>query len=674
VELVGIGMSELGAEASANDVELQRTQPDPLRIDRPAALSGKDNRATEASTIGEVIRAQAELQPGQPAIVGNEFAPLTYGELQRQIDDVRTCLREAGFDRDARIAVGIANGAEAAWTIVTVACSAAAVPIDPKLTAAEVDRCLRVLRPSAAIVLQNSGAAVRHAAEKHGIPIVEAISEQPGKLGLRLSAPRVGPACPPEDPDVDAPAFILHTSGTTGESNLVPYSHRNVLASAERVQTWFGLTPQDRCLNVSPVYYSHALTTTVLPPLLTGGSVAFPANSLNVELSEWFGTLRPTWYSAGPTVHLAVLEKAQLRPDARTMHALRLVSSAGARVPREVQESLQNVLGVPVLEHYGSSETAQISSNQPPPGPSKPGTCGVPWPDIIQIVGEDGRPVASGEKGEILVRGPSVMSGYLNAPELNQLVFSDGWYRTGDIGSIDEQGFLSLHARKRELINRGAEKIAPLEIDHALHRHPAVAEAAAYAVPHPRLGEDVAAAVVLRPGSKVTPDELRAFLGEQLATFKIPRRISFVDRLPRGITGKVQRSRLNEIVARPPTPDTTPDAARVSFWQRLRQFATLGIPSRQPAQMPGLKLRSVPTATRPVLSEAHLQEELLSIWKRLLKVEDLSIDDDFFRHGGNSLLAMDLIVEVQRLTARPLPESFLAKLSTVRVLAKSLST
>jgi len=671
-------MSELGAEASANDPEFQRTRSNPLRTVRPAAAPGGDDQSIEPSTIGAVIRAWAARRPEAPAIVGNEFAPLSYSDLQQHIDEVRTCLRQAGFDRDARIAVGIANGAQAAWAIVTVACSAAAVPLDPKLTIAEVERCLSVLRPSAAIVLRDTGAAVRRVAEKLGIPIVEATPAQSGKLGLRLSAPHIGPAHLLDDPERDAPAFILHTSGTTGESNLVPFSHRNVLASAERVQTWFGLTPQDRCLNVSPIYYSHALTTTVLPPLLTGGSVSFPANPLNVELSEWFGTLRPTWYSAGPTLHLAVLEKAQLRPDARTMHSLRLASSAGARVSKEVREGLENVLGIPVLEHYGSSETAQISSNQP--GACKPGTCGLPWPDIIKVVGEDGRQVAVGEQGEILVRGPSVMSGYLNAPELNRLVFVDGWYRTGDIGSVDEQGFLSLHARKRELINRGAEKIAPLEIDHALARHPAVAEAAAFAVPHPRLGEDVAAAVVLRPGSKVTSDELRAFLSEQLATFKLPRRISFVDRLPKGVTGKVQRSRLIEIVTQGAAPDAPSE--RLQFWQKLKQLATSRAPglfsnfggAPQDASRPSLRTRQNETTSNvPVLSEAQLQEELLLIWKRILKIDDLSIDDDFFRKGGNSLLAMDLHVEIQRVTGKPLPDLLLSEASTIRALAKALA-
>jgi acyl-CoA synthetase (AMP-forming)/AMP-acid ligase II len=344
--------------------------------------------------------------------------------------------------------------------------------------------------------------------------------------------------------------FILHTSGTTGAPNLVPFSHRNLLAATGRLRWWFELTPSDRCLNVSPVYYSHALTTTVLPPLLTGGSVAFPANPTRVDLPEWFGTLEPTWYSAGPTLHLAVLEKARALADIRTLHRLRFISSAGAALAPEVHEMMEAVLGIPVLEHYGSSETAQLAANLPPPRARKRGTCGMPWPGILKIVDAEGGEVPPGTPGEILVTGPSVTAGYLNSPDLNRESFRAGWFRTGDMGSIDHDGFLRLHGRCKELINRGGEKIAPLEIDQALLNHPDVDEAAAFAVPHPRLGEDVAAAVVLRPGATITPAGLREFLAVRLASFKIPRRITVLDRLPKGITGKVQRGQLSKMLGK----------------------------------------------------------------------------------------------------------------------------
>jgi acyl-CoA synthetase (AMP-forming)/AMP-acid ligase II/acyl carrier protein len=675
-------MNDLEVESTGQDVDVRLTRFDRAHIEGPDAASDQDS--SEPSTISSAIRFNAALRPEQPAVIGTEFAPLSYRELQRQIEEIRTCLRQAGFGRDARIAVGIDGSAEAAWTIVVVACSATAVPLDPKLTVAEVERCLLILRPSAVIVLRGINSAARRVAGHHGIPVIDASPAQPGKLGLQLAAPCIGAAGLLDDPDPDDPAFVLHTSGTTVAPNLVPFSHRNALASAKRIQTWFALTPHDRCLNVSPIYYSHALTTTVFPPLLTGGSIAFPANPLNVDLSEWFGALGPTWYSAGPTLHLAVVEKAQLRPDGRTEHRLRFISSAGARIPEEVREGLQSVLGVPVLEHYGSSETAQISSNMPPPGRYKAGTCGIPWPNSVKIVGNNGQEVPPGEQGEILVTRRDVMSGYLNAPELNRSAFVDGWYRTGDIGSLDEQGFLSLHARKREMINRGAEKIAPIEIDHALMRHPDVAEAAAYSVPHPRLGEDIAAAVVLRLGSKVTGPELREYLREQLATFKIPRRISIVDGLPKGITGKIQRTRLLEIVSAASRPPETHLLAKLSrFWSKVKQFATYKAPRRISGDAQLLRraageaqqtvLRKTISEEMP-LSDDRLRSELLRIWRRLLKVETLSIDDDFFEKGGDSLLSMDLHAEIERLTGEALPESILSECSTIRALAYALSS
>ena len=501
------------------------------------------------------------------------------------------------------------------------------MPIDPKLTVAEVERCLLILHPQAVLVLRDADSAARTAAEQRGFPIIEASFSQDGRL--QLVVPRIGPPLPLNEPDPAAPAFILHTSGTSAAPNFVPFSHRNMLAVIERLQTWYELTPQDRCLNVSPVYYSHALTTTLLPPLMTGGSVAFPANPTNVDLSEWFSDLRPTWYSAGPTLHLSVLEKAEARSDALTMHSLRFISTAGAPITANVLQRMQAVLGVPVLEHYGSSETAQVASNRPPPGPSKPGTVGIPWPGIVAIVGADGRPLPAGHQGVVLVHGPSVTSGYLNAPELNRSAFVDGWFRTGDIGSIDEQGFLSLHGREKEVINRGSEKISPLEIDQALMSHPGVAQAAAYGVPHPRLGEDVAAAVVLHPGALVSPLELREFLGTKLAAFKVPRRISILDELPKGITGKLLRRRLAES-------------------------------AQEKAQHSGL-------------SEERLHADLLQLWRRILKTEHISLDDDFFEKGGDSLLAIDVTLQLQRLIGRPLSESILFQAPTVRGLAKSVA-
>jgi oxalate---CoA ligase len=498
-------------------------------------------------TITEVLRHRAHRGAERPAIVATGVPPLSYGELLNNVTIVRAALRRSGFEAGARIVVALPNGPLAALALVAIACSAVAVPLDGKLALPEVDKRLRLLRPSAVVVLEGSDSPARAVAARRGIPIAELAIPKQGALHLSLAVPRIAAAACLDDPSPDAPAFILQTSGTTGEPKLIPYSHRNLLATVARVQGWFGLTPADRCLSAGPLYYSHGLKVTLFAPLMTGGSTAFPLDSLRLDMAEWFGALAPTWYSAAPTLHRYVLDKAML-PGAFSAHILRFVVSGGAPLPHNVLTGLKDALGVPVLEHYGTSETAQISANLPGSGAARPGTCGIPPKGILMIAREDGSEADAGERGEVRVRGPTVMSGYLDAPELNRLAFTRGWFRTGDVGSLDEDGFLTLHGRETELINRGGEKIAPAEIDEALMRHPAVLEAAAYAVQHPRLGQDIAAAVVLRPGSAVSQDDLRAFLATQLADFKVPRRIVFQDELPKGPTGKVQRLKLERVL------------------------------------------------------------------------------------------------------------------------------
>ena len=466
-------------------------------------------------------------------------------ELQDQIDAIGTGLLRVGLDRGARIVVAVESSPEAALAIVAVASAATAVPLDPKLTIQEVEKLFALIRPKAVLLLKDSDSAARKLAEQQCLTVIELISSNDGALSLQF-VPQFGIKAGLDYANPNNPAFILLTSGTLAEPKLVPYSHRNMLAAAERLQLWYELTPLDRCLSVTPLWYAHALQLTIFTPLLTGGSVAFPINALKVDLSEWLRALMPTWYSAGPTLHLSILEQIKSQAGVKCTHSLRFAVSSGASLPKIVHEQLQSTLGVPLLEQYGSSETSAISTNRPPPSPSKPRTCGIPWPDTVIVNAENGEGLGPGEQGEILVSGATVISGYLNAPELNRTRFVDGWFRTGDIGSVDEDGFLTLHGRKDDLINRGGEKISPSEIDDALMRHPAVAEAAAFPVPHPRLGEDVVAAIVLRPGMTVRPVELRRYLQEQLASFKVPRRIVIRDQLPKGQTGKILRRQLAE--------------------------------------------------------------------------------------------------------------------------------
>jgi oxalate---CoA ligase len=605
---------------------------------------GPPRTTTIRTTIGGQIRYLARLQPNHPAVVATGFPQLTYEELRHLIDDVRAALRVAGFDCRARIAIALRNGPQAALAIVAVACSAVSIPLDPRQTLAESESCLAAIQPDALIVVRGEDSAVRRAAERSGTTIIEIVQLDDRRLGFGIVEQKnisiAAELDQVDEPDPDAPAFILQTSGTAAEPKLVPYSHRNMLVTADIAKTWYNLTPRDRCLSVSPVFYAHGLKVTVFTPLLTGGSIAFPTDASKFDFSEWFGALSPTWYSAGPTLNRLVFDQTLSSADANPGHGLRFITIGLAHAPRDVTQGLQDTLGIPVLACYGASEASVISSNQPPPGRSKPGTVGLPWPDTVVIAGDDGQPLPAGKQGEILVGGATVTSGYLNAPELNRTRFVNGWFKTGDIGSIDNEGFLTVHGRKDELINRGGEKISPLEVDNALMRHPAIAEAAAFAVPHPRLGEDVAAAVVFRPGMTATAVELREFLRERLASFKVPRRIVIRGQLPKGQTGKVVRRRL----------------AENSEEESGAEIQTAA---------PGL------IAGAPV--EGDLILKLTQIWERLLKVAPLLPNDDFFENGGDSLLAIEMLAELEQLTGRIVPNSILLDASTIGQLVQKIS-
>ncbi len=597
------------------------------------------------ATIGDAIRLHAATQPDHPAIVSTGLRPLTYRELQTLIDETRVALRAASLGRDARIAVAMPDNINAALAIVAVSCAAVSIPVNPKQTLSEVEASFVKLKPAAVVLAGNDSSTARTAAERLGITIIEATIERT-RIGMRIGAGQASSernASLADGPDPESTAFILQTSGSAAEPKLIPFSHRNMLAAAARNQSWFKLTTQDRCLSASPPFYSHGLKVTVLTPLLSGGTVVFPADGSRFSFSEWFEDLKPTWYSAGPTLHRMVLDQVRTEANAAKRHALRFILSGGAPLPQNVLEGLRDTLDVPVVEHYGSSEAAQIAANLPPPGPAKQGTCGVPWSGIVRIVDENGVDLAPGQQGEVLVGGPTLISGYLDAPELNRASFSNGWFRTGDLGSIDEDGFLTLHGRFSEVINRGGEKISPLEIDDALMRHPAVAEALAFPVPHPRLGQDVAAAVVLRPGMAATPVELRRYLQDQVASFKVPRRIVMCDQLPKGTSGKVVRRQM-------------------AAWLETNEQAAAAKSES-----------STPVSTKTDDVDPMLAGQLVTIWERLLQTAPVALDDDFFDKGGDSLLAVEMLAEVERLTGQSIPPSALFEARTIRQIAQKLS-
>jgi oxalate---CoA ligase len=581
------------------------------------------------ATIATLIARQVAARPESPAIVISKENFLTYGGLGEQIRAFGANLRANAIGRSARVAILLPDGPELAVAIVGAACHAVAVPINPNLTATELDSLFARLRIDAIVTSTRVEGAAGDAAARRGIPLLDFVRGVPGTLksptqSAVTSAPYPSELIPEGVAQPDALALILCTSATTGRPKLVPVTHRNFVTAAARRRFWFNLTPADRALCAMPLYYSQGLKGELFPSLLIGGSVACPDRDSDADIVDWLTELQPTWYAgAGQTFHTTVLERALTRQGALS-HCLRFIRSGGAPLSAALRKRLEEVFGVPVLETYSLSETGTVAANSIKPEDRKSRTVGRPWPNEVAIRNEDGRLLGPGKAGEIVVRGPGLMPGYLDDDEANRAAFVDGWFRTGDLGSIDTEGFLTVLGRLKEYINRGGEKISPYEIEEALLLHPSVREAVAFSVPHPRLGENVAAAVVLMPGVNTTSKEIRTFLSQHLAPFKIPQSVLVQSALPKGATGKLLRLQLSEAAA-----------------ERTRNIV--------PAWSP-------------------LQVQILEIWQRLLGRSDIGVDDDFFEAGGDSLLSIQMICEVEAIARQQIPASALRDVYTIREL------
>jgi acyl-CoA synthetase (AMP-forming)/AMP-acid ligase II len=321
----------------------------------------------------------------------------------------------------------------------------------------------------------------------------------------------------------------------------------NVTASAYHIAASLELGSDDVCLNIMPLFHIHGLIAATLASLSVGAAVCCTPGFNAFKFFGWMEGLKPSWYTAVPTMHQAILQLAGRNKAVIENGRLRFVRSSSASLPPQVMTALEEAFGVPVIEAYGMTEAShQMASNPLPPRARFSGCVGIAAGPEIGVMDTEGGLLAAGELGEIVIRGRNVTSGYENNPKANAENFVNGWFRTGDQGIIDSDGYLRLTGRLKELINRGGEKVSPLEIDAVLMDHPAVAQCLAFAVPHDKLGEEVAAAIVLREGASATDHELRDFATARLAQFKVPRKIVFLDEIPKGATGKLQRIGLAE--------------------------------------------------------------------------------------------------------------------------------
>ncbi len=455
---------------------------------------------------------------------------VTYDALRQRVADMAGALAASGIGPGDRVAIALPNGLPVVAVTLAAAVAGTAAPLNPAYRYEEV--CFYLQDTGAKLIVLPDGGAedTRRAAADCDVPVLTAEALASAGSALR------GPAREPAPEDV---ALVLHTSGSTGRPKRVPLRHGNLAVSVGNVVETYQLGSEDVSLCVMPLFHVHGLVASTLATFASGGTVVVPPAFSPFSFWRLVRAHGVTWYSAVPTIHQLLLARLGAeRPDGAEQ--LRFIRSCSAALAPEVMVQLESRLGVPVLEAYGMTEAAhQMASNPLPPGARKPGTVGPGTGVRIGILGPEGTELPAGEPGEVVIAGPNVIDGYEDNPAANADSFTAGWFRTGDQGVIDADGYLRLTGRIKELINRGGEKIAPREIDDVLLAHPAVAEAVAFGVPHPVWGEVVAAAVVL--GQPVAEAELLAWCRDRLAAFKCPAQLHVVEAIPRTATGKIQR-------------------------------------------------------------------------------------------------------------------------------------
>jgi len=469
--------------------------------------------------------------------------PLTFRDLLALARRTVETLNSVGIGRGDRVAIVLHNGPEMASSFLCVAAGAATAPLNPAYRADELEFYLADLKAKALVLEAGVDSPARAAAKKLSIPVLELTADRTRGAGwFTLSGGVKGTPARGGMGDKDDLALLLHTSGTTSRPKLVPLLQRNLLASAEHIGRTLALTRDDVCLNILALFHIHGLIAATLSSLAAGASVSCTPGFNALKFFHWLDEVRPTWYTAVPTMHQAILARAGRHREEIARGRLRLIRSSSASLPAPVMLEMEKTFGVPVIEAYGMTEAShQMASNPLPPRERKPGSVGMAIGPEIAVLDEDWNPLPRGEVGEVAIHGPNVTPGYEANPEANAKSFREGWFRTGDQGVIDEEGYLRLTGRLKEQINRGGEKFSPLEVDEVLALHPAVAQAITFAMPHDKLGEEVAAAVVLREGATATERELHNFCAARLSHFKVPRKVVFVTEIPKGATGKLQR-------------------------------------------------------------------------------------------------------------------------------------
>ena len=504
-----------------------------------------DTHPARPATLPQLCEAGS---PDQAAIVVPGGSEVTYAQFLQQSSELAGRLRSAGVEAGDVVSMVLGNDLSFLHTFFAVSMiGATAAPLNPAYT---LDEFRSFMEDAAAqvVVLAPDATAASEAATALDIPKLRAEPREDGETQLSRDGASLAVSGTGFHVEPDLPVLFLHTSGTTSRPKGVPLTHANLTLSAHNIVSTYDLAPWDVALCVVPLFHVHGLIGVALSTFASGGTLVLPPRFSAGAFWPDVAAHKPTWYSAVPTIHQILMRRAE--DDDAPRGVFRFIRSCSAAMTPTLFTELEERFEAPVLEAYGMTEAAhQMASNPLPPGARLAGTVGFGTGVEVSIADERGKLLEQGSVGEVVIRGPNVMQGYRNNPEANASSFVDGWFRTGDQGRMEATGHLRLTGRLKELINRGGEKISPLEVDAVLAEHPLVAEAVSFGVPDPMYGEEVHAAVVL--GGEVTRAELERFCKERLAAFKVPKVFHIVDALPRTATGKVQRRQVAASLTEP---------------------------------------------------------------------------------------------------------------------------
>jgi acyl-CoA synthetase (AMP-forming)/AMP-acid ligase II/aryl carrier-like protein len=551
----------------------------------------------------ELIQERATEAPEAVAILGLANEPLTYQQLVEKLKATTAGLSRIGIRPGDRVAIVLPNGSEMATSFLAVSSLVTSAPLNPAYSFAEFSFYLSDLEAKSLITTRDAAPAALKAANALKVPVtfIESLpTEEVGKSALDRAQP-------------DDSALVLHTSGTTARPKIVSLTQKNLLCSAQNIARSLHLTHADRCLNIMPLFHVHGLMAALLASLSAGGSVFCAPGFYAADFLDWMEKFQPTWFTAVPTIHRSIVSRAQNARGTSKRSRLRFIRSSSSALAPSLMAEMERTFEAPVIEAYGMTEAAhQMTSNPLPPQKRKPGSVGVAAGTDVAVMDRAGHILSNEKTGEIAVRGENVMRGYARNAEANEKAFVDSWFRTGDEGYIDNEGYVFLTGRLKEIINRGGEKISPREIDEVLLEHPAVVQAVAFAMPDPEMGENLAAAVVLREGGMASETQIRQFVAQKLAHFKVPARVLILSEIPQGPTGKIQRIGL---------------------------AMKLGLVRERTAETPR------PEYAKP---STEMEAALARIWEEVLGVAKIGGTDNFFHLGGDSLAATRVAARVRK--------------------------